>query len=185
MTEIRAFEVANRGRRTVVGKIDQLLAGESESVDRSAVAEHTDAEALSGLEAAARAGLVEARGGARWLDAHRRIAADWPAAIGTRTVFVGDDPGRLRRRRRRRLPRGRLRRRSDEVLRIDQVFVADEARELGFGDALVAAAMQWGREHGAELVEAETLPGDRNLKNLYERAGVTARLITVSKRLAP
>ena len=24
--EIRAFEVANRGRRTVVGKIDQLLA---------------------------------------------------------------------------------------------------------------------------------------------------------------
>ena len=57
------------------------------------------------------------------------------------------------------------------------------ARELGFGDALVAAAMQWGREAGAELIEAETLPGDRNLKNLYERAGVTARLITVSKRL--
>ena len=25
LTEIRAFEVANRGRRTVVGKIDQLL----------------------------------------------------------------------------------------------------------------------------------------------------------------
>ena len=72
-----------------------------------------------------------------------------------------------------------------KILRIDQVFVADEARELGFGDALLAAAMQWGREHGAELVEAETLPGDRNLKNLYERAGVTARLITVSKRLAP
>ena len=55
--------------------------------------------------------------------------------------------------------------------------------ELGFGDALVAAAMDWGRAVGAELVEAETLPGDRNLKNLYERAGVTARLITVSKPL--
>ena len=69
------------------------------------------------------------------------------------------------------------------VARIDQVFVDADARELGFGDALVAAAMAWGREVGAELVEAETLPGDRNLKNLYERAGVTARLITVSKRL--
>ena len=148
-------------------------------------AEHTDAEALSGLEAAARAGLVEARGGARWLDAHHRIAADWPTAIGTRTVFVGTIPADSG---------------ADvvvaylvadcivdpmKILRIDQVFVVDEARELGFGDALLAAAMQWGREHGAELVEAETLPGDRNLKNLYERAGVTARLITVSKRLAP
>ncbi len=69
------------------------------------------------------------------------------------------------------------------VARIDQVFVDADARELGFGDALVAAAMDWGREVGAELIEAETLPGDRNLKNLYERAGVTARLITVSKRL--
>jgi GNAT superfamily N-acetyltransferase len=69
------------------------------------------------------------------------------------------------------------------VARIDQVYVAEEARELGFGDALVAAAMDWAREQGAELIEAETLPGDRNLKNLYERAGVTARLITVSKRL--
>jgi GNAT superfamily N-acetyltransferase len=69
------------------------------------------------------------------------------------------------------------------VVRVDQVYVAPDARELGFGDALVAAAMQWGREVGAELFEAETLPGDRNLKNLYERAGVTARLITVSKRL--
>jgi GNAT superfamily N-acetyltransferase len=69
------------------------------------------------------------------------------------------------------------------VARIDQVYVAVEARELGFGDALVAAAMDWAREQGAELIEAETLPGDRNLKNLYERAGVTARLITVSKRL--
>ena len=41
----------------------------------------------------------------------------------------------------------------------------------------------WGRDGGAELVEGHALPGDRNIKNLYERAGVTARLITVSRRL--
>jgi GNAT superfamily N-acetyltransferase len=69
------------------------------------------------------------------------------------------------------------------VARVDQVYVAAEARELGFGDALVASAMEWGRRAGAVLIEAETLPGDRELKNLYERARVTARLITVSKPL--
>ena len=69
------------------------------------------------------------------------------------------------------------------VARIDQVFVETDARELGFGDGLVTAALDWAREVHAELIEAETLPGDRNIKNLYERAGVTARLITVSKRL--
>jgi GNAT superfamily N-acetyltransferase len=150
-------------------------------------AEQGDAEVLADLESDARAGLLDVRGGPRWLDAHPQIGGRWAAAIAERTVFVGtipaaaddgdeedvvvavlvadlvDDP----------MP----------VVRIDQVFVATEARELGFGDALVAAAMEWGRVVGAVLIEAETLPGDRNLKNLYERAGVTARLITVSKRL--
>jgi GNAT superfamily N-acetyltransferase len=150
-------------------------------------AEPGDAEELRSLEAAARAGLAEVRGGGRWLDVHHAIGERWAQAIEERAVFVAvipatgdgdavtdavvgvlvvdvvDDPMR--------------------VARIDQVFVTADARELGFGDALVAAATEWGRAAGAELIEAETLPGDRNLKNLYERAGVTARLITVSKRL--
>jgi GNAT superfamily N-acetyltransferase len=150
-------------------------------------AEHGDAEVLGHLETLARAGLADVRGGPRWLDAHPRIASGWARAIDERAVFVGTIPGPA----------------SDgseaevivallvadlvddpmPVVRIDQVFVEDGARELGFGDTLVAAAMEWGREVGAQLIEAETLPGDRNLKNLYERAGVTARLITVSKRL--
>jgi GNAT superfamily N-acetyltransferase len=146
-------------------------------------AEHGDISILGELEADLRAGLADVRGGARWLDAHPRIGDDWKSAIEERAVFVGTIP-------------------ADSgadvvvavlvadliadpmaVVRVDHVYVAPDARELGFGDALVAAAMQWGREAGAVLIEAETLPGDRNLKNLYERAGVTARLITVSKRL--
>jgi GNAT superfamily N-acetyltransferase len=150
-------------------------------------AEPGDAAILRELEATARAGLAEVRGGGRWLDVHHELGERWPRAIGERAVFVAvipatdgdegasdavvgllvadlvDDPMR--------------------VARIDQVFVTADARELGFGDALVAAAIDWARAAGAELIEAETLPGDRNLKNLYERAGVTARLITVSKRL--
>jgi GNAT superfamily N-acetyltransferase len=146
-------------------------------------AEPGDVEVLSELETAARTGLVDVRGGARWLDAHSQIAPNWATAIGERTVFVGTisaDDG------------------SDvvvaflvaecvadpmPVVRVDQVYVTSDARELGFGDALLAAAIDWGRQAGAVLIEAETLPGDRDLKNLYERAGVTARLITVSKRL--
>ena len=147
-----------------------------------------DAEVLADLESDARARLVDVRGGPRWLDAHPRIGGRWAAAIAERAVFVGTIPAAAED--------------GDEeedvvvavlvadlvadpmpVVRIDQVFVAPDARELGFGDALVAAAMEWGRAVGAVLIEAETLPGDRNLKNLYERAGVTARLITVSKRL--
>jgi GNAT superfamily N-acetyltransferase len=149
-------------------------------------AEYRDAEILGHLEAAARAELADTRGGSRWLDTHLPIADGWLAAMEERTVFVATIPAPA--------DGGE----ADAVVgllvadlvadpmpiaRIDQVFVLSDARELGFGDALVAAAMDWARGVGAELIEAETLPGDRNLKNLYERAGVTARLITVSKRL--
>lgn len=145
-------------------------------------AESADAPALSDLERTARAELRETRGGGRWLDTHPPLADAWADTIRESAVWVATIPADD----------------GTEVVvgllvadcaadpmlvgRIDQVYVAAEARELGFGDALVAAAMSWARAQGAELIEAETLPGDRNLKNLYERAGVTARLITVSKR---
>jgi hypothetical protein len=32
-------------------------------------------------------------------------------------------------------------------------------------------------------VEGQALPGDRHTKNLYERAGIVARLITTFRRL--
>lgn len=149
-------------------------------------AEPGDASALRDLEQVAREAVAETRGGSRWLDLHGEIGDRWDQVIVERTVFVAAIPG------------GPQPDAADAavgylvadlvsdpmlVARIDQVFVDADARDLGFGDALVAAAMAWGRDAGAELIEAETLPGDRNLKNLYERAGVTARLITVSKRL--
>ena len=147
---------------------------------RRAVAD--DAEALRGLEQAARAGVADTRGGNRWLDEHPMIGDGWPAAIDGRAVFVGtipvDDVS---------VPIAYLivdlRHGPMAIAHVDQVFVEPEARELGFGDALLAAAIDWGRERGAEVIEGHALPGDRNIKNLYERAGVTARLITTSRRL--
>ena len=69
------------------------------------------------------------------------------------------------------------------IARVDQVYVTPEARELGFGDALLDAATAIAVEAGAHVIEGEALPGDRDTKNLYERAGITARLITVSRPL--
>ncbi len=61
-----------------------------------------------------------------------------------------------------------------------QVYVHPEARELGFGDWLLEAALAAARECGCTVFEGTALPGDRATKNLYERAGIKARKITVS-----
>ncbi|MEZ5250978.1 MAG: GNAT family N-acetyltransferase [Ilumatobacteraceae bacterium] len=66
---------------------------------------------------------------------------------------------------------------------VRQVYLDPEAREVGFGDELLAAAIARLRERGATAVESWALPGDRDTKNLFERAGVTARKLVVSKRI--
>ncbi|NBR93173.1 MAG: hypothetical protein EBT46_06835 [Actinobacteria bacterium] len=57
------------------------------------------------------------------------------------------------------------------------------ARQVGVGDALVAAARATAVEHGCAWLDALALPGDRAIKNLYERNGLTARLLIASTRL--
>lgn len=142
-----------------------------------------DAAELALLESEARAALIDARGGARWLEEHPPIgAARWAAAIDTRVVVVAvlgapelDAE----------VPVGYLVLdvRAD-LAHVDQVFVAVGARELGFGDALLAMATELARSRNVAVLEGHALPGDRQTKNLYERAGITARLITVSTRLS-
>ncbi len=132
-----------------------------------------DIDQLRFLEGEARSSLVDQRGGARWLDTHERRDERWSDWLGSThvahidevivgyIVIVGGDP----------------------MIAIDDVYVTPGARELGFGDALLAAAIETGRSWGASLLEGEALPGDRDTKNLYERAGIKARLITVSTAL--
>lgn len=130
------------------------------------------------LETEARDALVGERGGDRWLIEHPEVGDDWSdlvdrsgtdvlvahidaVVVGYLVAVLGDD----------------------SVIRVDQVWVTPEARENGFGDALLAEAMDRGREAGAIAVEGQSLPGDRHTKNLYERAGVVARLITTYREL--
>jgi GNAT superfamily N-acetyltransferase len=126
------------------------------------------------LEVEARGALVDQRGGARWLAEHPPIGDRWPDRCRTADVHVAvvDD-----------VVVGYLVAMIDDragarVVEIDQVWVTPEARELGFGDALLAAAIDLGRSQGADAVEGQALPGDRHTKNLYERAGIVARLLT-------
>jgi len=70
-----------------------------------------------------------------------------------------------------------------EVAEVRQVWVHPEAREVGLGDALLEQALDAARRRGCAVLEATALPGDRETKNLYERAGITARKIVVSTAL--
>ncbi len=135
-----------------------------------------DKHSLQALELEARATLVDQRGGERWLVEHPLIGDGWDARRRSADVFVGtiDDVvigyivAELG---------------ADAIVRIDQVWVTPEARELGFGDELLANAIGSAAERGAVAVEGQALPGDRHTKNLYERAGIVARLITTFRRL--
>jgi GNAT superfamily N-acetyltransferase len=127
------------------------------------------------LEDEAREAARHVRGGQRWLEEHPSVGERWPQQCAESTVLVahiGD------------VVVGYLVLDADgDVVRVAQVWVTEAARELGFGDALLAEAMQRGRAAGARLIEGSALPGDRATKNLYERAGIVARLIVTSKAL--
>jgi GNAT superfamily N-acetyltransferase len=142
-------------------------------------AQATDLATLSAIDSASRDVLVGQRGGDAWLAEHPPLAdldgmdlvsramvgiIDG-AIVGYVVWSVDDDPKRGR------------------IVRVERVHVVSEARELGFGDALLGAVIDVGRDLKCRFVEGSALPGDRETKNLYERAGITARSITVSKSL--
>ncbi|MFM2071397.1 MAG: hypothetical protein RLZZ623_1660 [Actinomycetota bacterium] len=141
-------------------------------------ATNADAEALGALEHEARSLLADVRGG-------RQLLAEQPAVEAWTSVVDGPEHavwvatigdvvvGYLQLR----LPA------SGGIGRVLQVFVLPGAREVGFGDELLAAAVEAIVAAGGTEIESFALPGDRDTKNLYERAGITARKLIVSKRL--
>ena len=69
------------------------------------------------------------------------------------------------------------------LARVTFVFVHPRAREIGVGEALIAAATDWALASDCVGIDGLALPGDRRTKNLYERSGMTAREITVHREL--
>ncbi|MBJ7487457.1 MAG: GNAT family N-acetyltransferase [Ilumatobacteraceae bacterium] len=66
---------------------------------------------------------------------------------------------------------------------ISHVYVEPDARDIGTADALMHAALESLRS-SAERIYAQALPGDRAMKNLFERHGLTARTIVVGRDLS-
>ncbi len=132
-----------------------------------------DLAELNRLENEAREALIAARGGARLLEMLPLRSNHWfEAGI---EVLVADLDG---------LCVGYLVGVPGEIWKVEIVYVMPQAREVGFGDALLEMAMDSARGSGARRFEAIALPGDRETKNLYERAGVTAKAITVAVELS-
>ena len=138
-------------------------------------ARRNDVVQLQDLEVEARTALMGQRGGDRWLETHPQRGSEWDTVVDAGIVdvaVIGDVVvGYI------------VTQRADAVATIAEVYVTPDAREVGFGDALVGTAMAAARTARCALIEGEALPGDRETKNLYERAGITARLIVVSKAL--
>lgn len=139
-----------------------------------------DAAALVELEHEARLGLEPVRGGLRRLEETPAVGPAWYDRLLDHDVGVAvaevDE-----------VVLGWLSMRGPDswgVAVIDSVYVSEGARELGLGDELVAWAMDWATQRGARRLESWALPGDRDTKNLFERNGMTARLITVSRSLS-
>ena len=141
-----------------------------------------DIDVLALLESEARNSLNQFRGSDRLASEVRQIGNRWSEELNNDTVFVlagGIDS----------VVMGYLVARTSEkagnqVATIEQVFVTHDARNLGVGDALVSTALSWAREQKLHALDALALPGDRETKNLYERSGLVARLITVTKKLS-
>lgn len=135
-----------------------------------------DAGVVAQLESDARAALQAERGGLAHL-AERVAVGEWGGLVDSadRPVWVSSIDG---------VVVGYLELEiAGDTARVMQVYVDAMAREVGFGDWLLEAAIDEARSRGCKVIEGYALPGDRATKNLYERAGITARKITVSKDL--
>ena len=66
---------------------------------------------------------------------------------------------------------------------INSVFVESASRDIGIGDALVLECIRELQQKNATWLQSSALPGDRAMKNLFERHGLVAQTIIVGKKL--
>jgi len=66
---------------------------------------------------------------------------------------------------------------------IAELYVEPEARAVGVGEAIADALVAFCTSAGCAGVDATALPGDRLAKNFFERAGFTARALTMHRTL--
>ena len=66
---------------------------------------------------------------------------------------------------------------------IDDLFVDEEARAVGVGEAMMDQLLDWFRQQGCAGVDSTALPGARETKNFFEESGFSARLLVMHHRM--
>jgi GNAT superfamily N-acetyltransferase len=66
---------------------------------------------------------------------------------------------------------------------VDDLYTEPGAREVGLGEAMMQALVDWCTERGCMGVDSLALPGDRHTKNFFESFGLVARAIVVHRPL--
>jgi GNAT superfamily N-acetyltransferase len=72
---------------------------------------------------------------------------------------------------------------AERVGSVDCCYVEADARGVGVGSALAGSLVQWFAAAGCVAVDAPALPGDREMKQLFESQGLSARLLVLHRRL--
>jgi ribosomal protein S18 acetylase RimI-like enzyme len=150
-------------------------------VESARVAVDADLARVAALAHDFRAELLEERGGALW-STRESLPEPIEAALGglaqrdDAAVFVGTLDEHV-------VGYGIV---EVETLRdstrlgvISEIYVEPGARAVGIGELLVEALVAFCVEAGCAGVDAAALPGHRQAKNFFERAGFTARLLVM------
>jgi GNAT superfamily N-acetyltransferase len=66
---------------------------------------------------------------------------------------------------------------------ITDLFVEEEARAVGVGEALANDLIEFCQTHDCIGIDALALPGHRAAKNFFEESGFTARAIVMHRRI--
>jgi GNAT superfamily N-acetyltransferase len=66
---------------------------------------------------------------------------------------------------------------------IDDLFVDEQARAVGVGEAMMDLLLEWFRGRNCAGVDSTALPGARETKNFFEESGFSARLLVMHHRM--
>ena len=144
---------------------------------RSATA--ADASSLSELEREARNEITMFRGHEALLSGLKFIELPWDAAVADRSclVVVAETSGQVVG-----YAKGDIST-TEDTCSVSHIYVDPLARQIGIGAGLISEIAHIAKDRGCTTLDALALPGDRKMKNLYERVGMPARLLIASKNL--
>ena len=144
---------------------------------RSATA--ADATALSDLEHEARLEIIAFRGHEILLNEIELIDSLWVATVtnNSNLVLVAETSGQVVG-----FAKGDIGAVNSSCV-VSHIYVDQMARQIGIGAGLIVEIARIAKSRGCATLDALALPGDRKMKNLYERVGMPARLLIASKTL--